>query len=320
MINALVLAAITPLCSSHDIAATIAATDRAAGHAQTTIALKNTSQRACLLKPYPQLSLVHYSEPEHVPLSRYGPGARTLVVRPGGSAALPFVWSDMGIGAAPCTEVADALLMLPGGGLPLWVPVHVSACLSIHQSPLTAPAPNTQIIADGDTRVAADDRWWETQSCQPRLLHLTLVPQSSKPRFPDALAIDLSRGTNLNVSGHTGQAVNSTEELYDPDEAVFATTGTSKGYLDTTVCARINSIPYAVARGSLDSVRTARGVRFGMSINQVELRDGPANSIPLGAGYSALHYQWRQRSEHFDMTFLFYKSALMAIEYVDNPQ
>lgn len=320
MLNALVLAAITPLCSSHDIVATIAATDRAAGHAQTTIALRNVSQHACALEPYPQLSFVHYSEPEHVPVSRYGQGAHTIVVRPSGSAALPIVWSDMGVGAAPCSEVADALLTLPGGGPPLWVPVHASACLSIRQSPLTSPAPSTQIIADGDTRAAADDRWWETQSCQPRLLHLTLVPQTSKPRFLDALAIDLSRGTNLNVSGHTGQAVNSTEELYDPARAVFATSGAAKGYLDTTACARISSVPYAVARGSLGSVRTMRGVTFGMSPNQVERRDGPANSIALDAGYSALHYQWRRGSEHFDLTFLFYKSALMAIEYVDNPQ
>lgn len=306
-------------CTSSDIVARIANTNSGAGHAQTTIALVNQSKHPCMLKAFPQLTFVHYSERERVAVSRTS-GGRDLTLAPDRSAALSFIWSRLGIGAAQCGQIADVLVTLPGGGLPLFVPVHVGACLAIAQSPLGTPAPAETIVPDGDNVVAANDRWFETQDCQQRLLHLTLFPDRNKPRTSDSLSVDVSRGTNLNSSAHTGQGVNQPSEIYDPGRAIFVSGGFSHGVSETTLCSQIHTIPYGIVRATLPAIKTKRGVALGMNPKQVESIDGTATLIPFDKHFAAIRYQWKRGSEHFDLNFLFDDSRLMAIDYTDSPQ
>ena len=323
-------------CTPVQVAANLGATNNGAGHAQTTIALVNHSNRACALTAYPGLTFEQNGNPVKVTVTKYAPTKpATITVAPGHSAAMAFVWPVLDTGGKPCAQFADAWIGLPGGGPPLWVPTHTAVCLDIEQSPLTAPAPSGKALPSiYDASVHFDD-WMQQQECAPRLAQLAKITKATPLRIVDSLDLTLKDGTDFSGAEppgaieHTEMATLAPAVFFDPSQAVVATTFVWPDPPSNTIriCGLIHSVPYGIATGTLTGVRTTRGVRLGSWLSTVQTLDGHARVIPLDDGYSAVHYAGRSvkvpagefdplaRIAKANLTFLFYQSRVIAIEY-----
>ncbi|MHB8147218.1 MAG: DUF4232 domain-containing protein [Vulcanimicrobiaceae bacterium] len=312
MIAALLLAA-APVCVSAQISTSITGVNHGAGRAQTTVALINGSDQRCALPAYPLLTFVLHGELVRVKVETAQTG-RGRIVGARRAAALTFEWSNMGPDGGDCPKVADALIGWPGSGMPLWVPVAVDSCMSIRQWPLKASVPAKYPDAGSVRR--AFDRWFETQPCEPRLLRMTTISDLSTPAVHDALRIDVSRGTNFNDGGRTGQAVAAVEALFDPTHALLATERDGDGYT-VTLCADNHSVPYGITYADLAPETTALGARLGMTVATIERIEGAAFVASLGLGYSGVHYHW---GGTHDLEFVFYHDRVIAIDYAVSPR
>lgn len=184
--------AATAACTPAQIAANLGGTNNGAGHAQTTVALVNRSSRACALTPYPLLSFEQNGHPVKVTVAKYQPTKPvTLVVAPGHSAAMAFVWAVLDTGGKMCAQFAGAWIGLPGDGPPLWVPTHTAVCLDIQQSPLTAPAQSGKaLLSVYDASVHFND-WMAQQECTSRLDKVAKVKSTSALGIIDNLDLTL---------------------------------------------------------------------------------------------------------------------------------
>ncbi|MHB8141175.1 MAG: DUF4232 domain-containing protein [Vulcanimicrobiaceae bacterium] len=311
MILAGLALAAAPICSSAQIRAVIAGVNHGAGRAQTTILLANSSDQRCRLPAYPTVTFLRQGRTVHVKIGRGRDGA-PVIVRRRSAAALTFGWSDLGPAGGDCPTVADALVGWPGAGIPLWVPVAVDACMAMRQSPLAPAAAPASI----DTTAATGfDRWLNAAPCEAPLLRLSTIRRAWRPLVHDALRIDF-------VNRHTARPI-----FFDPTHGILAK-ALHDSVQSLTLCGRNHSVPYGIPYADLAPASTTRGVHLGMTPDAVERIEGPAQSVSLGGGFSALHYRWSAahgappahgEPATFNLNLLFYRLHLMAIDYSTGP-
>lgn len=285
-------AAAAPPCSSAGIVARIAGTDGAAGTIGTTIDLINVSHGACTIPAFPHVALAlsgSSAVSKSLKIEHAGTGS-PLELAPNAAGRLTILWSDVD-GAGPCRPVADAYVSL-SSGLPFWIPLEADACrplreMAVVRNPVVAAPPSARAI---------EDAWnvWSVRMTCPGYLGMYLKGSDAfrAPAHEDGFAFPAPRAIGLAL-------------LFDPQRGIVGTVQTMTGGATIDdICGGQTSVPYDVAYAALGTIATHRGVRLGMTPQQVERLDGAAHVYSISGAYSTLGYLWSGGRDAFVVLFL----------------
>jgi hypothetical protein len=123
-------------CGTGQLSASLGGGSGAAGTIETTVALRNTSARTCVVAGYPSLHMVD-ARGAKVPTRTMDGGsyrstsqAQTMVtLPPGQSGSFNIVYADVPRGSeASCPSSAAPQITLPSNYDPLTVPASLSTC------------------------------------------------------------------------------------------------------------------------------------------------------------------------------------------------
>jgi hypothetical protein len=292
-------------CDALHTVASVLGTSGTAGTIYEKIALINTDGEPCVMPAFPTLHLTAGS----ASFSPVGSG-RAIVVPHGGSAIVPFGWSDVDT-RGTCGTTADLEIALRNEHLPLWVPVAANACdlrqLPVHLGPQGLAPPGMASAG------AHYEHWFEAQPCESRMLWLSTHAQPVPAAHPDTLTLKLPPGSTIDANAYVGMAIAKPVTIaFDASTGTVAES-TPFGH-NAMLCSRVSSTPYGVARVELFA-RTALGIAIGTPQSLVEQREGPAAAQDLGSGYSALEYTAKQNGVTHLLTVLLYRGKTYAIAY-----
>jgi hypothetical protein len=137
----------------------------------------------------------------------------------------------------------------------------------------------------------------------------------AKPLAPDSINVDFGRAQHYYTSFGRGCVGG----FYDASHRAAALYAWHENYDDTTVFF-VRQPVSGFTPSSLRSLRTARGVALGSTLERVVAIEGRGTRITTGSGAELLRYQWHQAMRGtglmtaYYFTFLFERGQLVAMD------
>lgn len=319
----MIFAAITAaaLCQSAQLTATLGSTGRGAGQVYDTIVVRNVSSSACAVGPAPAVMLVDRNQRDGQEQAAGRVTSPPISLKPGATASFVIHWTPMGPGGGECArQQRDVWLYPGGGGLPLWVPLGASTCYPVEIRPFQAGSGST---GEPPERPQYDD-WASAAPCRDAFLRTENRQYSARPDAPatrDALKLPVPYLPVSTIATRPDVMVPSI--WTDVRHAIMTSQSEDFGQYDTFACSRIVSIPPGGGRGNLTKIKTAKGVRLGMTAQQVERIEGTGRLRTTSPQTQTLFYRWTSGSGDAartrTMSFAFWKNSLFGIHYQDAP-